>query len=175
LTDVNVVNTDITQLRADALVTAINPLGSWRGGLDRAIRSVSGGMFHDQAEAAMPLTDGQVVYAPESEPHKGKFAAVLFVVDGLEKPLYEIVTIALNDAAERRLQIVSIPVIRTGFMVGRFEQKSQALGELARAINDFVKKGPAVGVINVVVYGSEADRMTLFRACATRSKLPQHH
>lgn len=176
MTKVNVVDGDITQVRADALITAINPRGSWYGGLDRAIRSVSGGMFHNQAEAAMPLTDGQVVYAPELEPHEGKFAAVLFVVDGLQRPLHEVVTNVLNDADKRRLQVISLPAIRTGFMEGKRETRNRALDDLARAINDFVAKGSAVGVINVVVYGSEADRIALFRACDTRRpRLPQHH
>ena len=59
MTSVNVVDGDITQIKADALITAINSGGMWFGGLDGAIQRSSGSMFHGQAQAAMPLTDGQ--------------------------------------------------------------------------------------------------------------------
>lgn len=168
LTTVNVVDGDITQIKADALITTINSGGMWFGGVDGAIQRSSGSMFHGQAQAAMPLTDGQVMYAPEQGSHNGKFDAVLFVVDDLHKPLHDLVTIALEGAAQHELTSVNIPTIRTGVMAGVVEPRSQALTSLAGAINDFVEKNPnKLDEINIVVYGNESDRMLLRSLCST--------
>ncbi len=171
LTTVNVVDGDITQVRADALITAINSSGMWFGGLDSAIQRSSGPMFHAQAQAAqtvMPLADGRVVYAPQQGPHNGKFDAVLFVVDDLKRPLYHLVTTALEAAVQRELLSVSIPTIRTGVMAGVYEPRTRALEYLACAINDFVKKHPnKLHEINIVVYSNEGDRMFLRSVCNT--------
>lgn len=168
LTNVNVVDGDITQIEADALITAINSGGMWFGGLDGAIQRSSGSMFHAQAQAAMPLTDGQVVYAPEQGSHNGKYGAVLFIVDDLQKPLYDLITIALGAAANHEFMSVNIPTIRTGVMAGAYEPRSQALSDLARAINDFVEKHPnKLDEINIVVYSNESDRMFLRSICST--------
>jgi O-acetyl-ADP-ribose deacetylase (regulator of RNase III) len=168
LTIVNVVDGDITQIKTDAVITAINPTGMWFGGLDAAIQRSSGYMFHGQAQAAMPLSDGQVVYAPDQHLHNGKFGAVLFVVDGLEQPLYDLVTLALEAAVKHELLSVNIPSIRTGVMAGVYEPRTQALSDLARAVGDFVRKHPGkLDEINIVVYNSEGDRMFLRSACSS--------
>jgi O-acetyl-ADP-ribose deacetylase (regulator of RNase III) len=167
LTTVNVVDGDITQIQADALITAINSSGMWFGGVDGAIQRSSGFMFHSQAQTAMPLSDGQVVYAPERGSHNGKFDAVLFIVDELQKPLYDLVTLALEAAVNHELMSVNIPTIRTGVMAGVHEPRSQALSDLARAINDFVEKNHKLDDINIVVYSNEGDRMFLRSTCDT--------
>ena len=162
------VDGDITQIEADAMITAINSGGMWFGGLDGAIQRSSGSMFHGQAQAAMPLTDGQVVYAPEQGSHNGRFNAVLFVVDDLRKPLYDLVTIALEGAMRRELTSVNIPTLRTGVMAGVVEPRNEALISLANAINDFVEKNPGkLDEINIVVYSNEGDRMLLRTLCDT--------
>lgn len=168
LTTVNVVDGDITQIKADALITAINPSGMWFGGLDGAIQRSSGYMFHAQAQAVMPLIDGRIVYAPAQGSHNGKFDAVLFIVDDLQKPLYDLVTLALEAAAQHELTSVSIPTIRTGVMAGAYEPRSKALTDLAGAINDFTLKHPnKLDEINIVVYSNEGDRMLLRSVCDT--------
>lgn len=162
------VDGDITQIKADAMITAINSSGMWFGGLDGAIQRSSGSMFHGQAQAAMPLTDGQVVYAPEQGPHDGLFDAVLFVVDDLSRPLYDLATIALEGAVRRELTSINIPALRTGVMAGVVEPRREALASLANAINDFVHKNPGkLNEINVVVYSNEGDRMLLRTICDT--------
>lgn len=166
MTSVNVVNNDITQVKADALITAINPSGLWFGGLDSAIQRTSGTQFHAQAQAAMPLKDGQVVFAPALAATNGAFDAVLFVVDELKTPLYELVMVTLEEAVKHELMQVSIPTIRTGVMAGVFEPRQKALSDLGIAVNDFVQKNPGkLDAINIVVYSNEGDRMFLRQLC----------
>lgn len=168
MTTVNVVDGDITQVQTNALITAINSGGMWFGGLDGAIQRSSGSMFHEQAYAAMPLSDGQIVYAPEQRPHNGKFEAVLFVVDDLQLPLYDLITRALEATMNHELMSVNIPTIRTGVMAGVCEPRSHALGYLARAVNDFTAEHPnAIDEINIVAYGNESDGMFLRSVCST--------
>jgi len=168
LTNVNVVDGDITKIKADALITAINSGGLWFGGLDGAIQRSSGFMFHAQAQAAMPLTDGHIVFAPKRGPHNGKFEAVLFIVDDLHEPLYDLITLALEAAVSHKFMSVNIPTIRTGVMAGVYEPRSKALSELARAVNDFIEKNPnKLDDVNIVVYGNKDDRMFLLSVCST--------
>lgn len=168
MTNVSVFSDDITQVKADALITAINSSGLWFGGLDGAIQRSSGTQFHAQAQAAMPLEDGQVVYAPAQGANNGAFEAVLFVVDELQRPLRELVTAALEEAVKHELTTVSIPAIRTGVMAGVFEPRQKALVDLGVAINDFVEKNPdKLVAINVVLYGNEGDRMLMRSLCDT--------
>ncbi|NCU38168.1 hypothetical protein EOL96_03895 [Candidatus Saccharibacteria bacterium] len=167
MTKINVVDGDITQIKTDALITAINSGGLWFGGLDGAIQRSSGSMFHAQAQAAMPLTDGRVVYAPEQSAHNGKFNAVLFIVDDLRRPLYALVTLALEAAVQHGVTSVNIPTIRTGVMAGTYEPRSQALNDLGQAVNDFVKKNPdKLDTVNIVVYSNEGARTLLRSICS---------
>ena len=52
---VQVTSGDITAVPVDAIVTLINSGGLWFGGVDRAISSVAGDLYHRQARAEMPL------------------------------------------------------------------------------------------------------------------------
>jgi O-acetyl-ADP-ribose deacetylase (regulator of RNase III) len=158
MTDISVVGGDITQVPADALVTAINSGGMWFGGIDRAIQRSSGGMFHAQAQAEMPLKDGHIVYAPARGSHDGKFESVLFIIDDLSTPLYDLVGRALDAVNEHQLRRISIPAIRTGVMAGVVESHGEALNALAEAILDFVVANPqSLSEINIVVYDNQAD------------------
>lgn len=160
LTNITVINEDITQIEADAIIVAINSSGRWYGGVDGAIQRSSGNMFHLQAMKAMPLVDGSVIFAPKQRPHQGKFDAALFIVDDLEKPLYDLVTLALEKARHHELMSVSIPAIRTGAKAGKREPRKQALEELARAVDDFTSNHPAAfDTINLAVPSNEGDRM----------------
>ena len=77
---------DITQMSADALVTAINSDGEWFGCIDGAIDRVAGSFYHAQARSAMPLHDLQTIVAKGNRGnHKGKFDTVIFVVDDFDK------------------------------------------------------------------------------------------
>ena len=156
------VNGDITQINADALITAINSGGMWWGGIDDAIRRVSGNMFHKQASEQMPLHDGQVVFAPATLLHNGRFDNVIFVIDELQRGIDQLVRAALDEAEARSLATVSIPTLRTGVMAGKYETHGEALGGLVIAIDEFVRTNPShVKEINVVVYNNNADKNLL--------------
>jgi O-acetyl-ADP-ribose deacetylase (regulator of RNase III) len=162
VTKVNVVDGDITQIKADALITAINSGGMWWGGIDGAIQRVSGNMFHQQAAAQMPLHDGEVVFASANLLHNGRFDNVVFVIDELQRPVNELVQVALKEAEVRSLATVSIPTLRTGVMAGAYESREEALGGLVIAIGEFIRTNPSkVREINVVVYNSSVDKKFL--------------
>lgn len=162
MTKVNVVDGDITQIKTDALITAINSGGLWWGGIDGAIQRVSGNMFHKQASAQMPLHDGQVVFAPATLLHNGRFDNVIFVVDELQRSVDQLVRAALDEAEARSLTTVNIPTLRTGVMAGAYETHGEALGGLVLAIDEFVRTNPShVQQINVVVYNNNADKNLL--------------
>ena len=164
MTKVTVVDGDITQIKSDGLVTAINSGGLWFGGVDSAIQRVSGKMFHKQASEAMPLRDGQVVFAPAKLLHNGRFDSVIFVVDDLEQPVGSLVRAALEEADAQLLATISIPSLRTGVMAGMRETRAEALEGLAIAVSEFVNTKPRhVEQITVVVHENEGDRTLLER------------
>jgi O-acetyl-ADP-ribose deacetylase (regulator of RNase III) len=154
-----VIEGDITQVKADALITAINSGGLWYGGIDGAIQRVSGKMFHNQAANQMPLHDGQVVFAPATLLHNGRFDNVIFVVDELVQPVHRFVRAALDEAESRSLEVISIPTLRTGVMAGNYETREQAVVWLAIAVAEFVRTKPSnVREINIVVYNNTEDK-----------------
>jgi O-acetyl-ADP-ribose deacetylase (regulator of RNase III) len=162
VTKVNVVDGDITQIKVDALITAINAYGRWFGGIDGAIQRVSGNIFHKQVAEQMPLHDGRIVFAPATLLHNGRFDNVIFVIDELKQPVARLVRAALDEADARSLGTVSIPTLRTGVMVGVYETREEALGGLVIAIEEFVRTNPShVQEINVVVYNNNADKNLL--------------
>jgi len=161
MTHVEVLSGDITQVSAEALITAINSEGMWFGGIDGAIRRCAGGVFHSQA-ALNPLSDGETVFAPSERKHGGSFESVLFVVDDLRRPLCDIVAIALQEAERLRLSSVTLPTIRTGVMAGIYEPTVRAaLDEMATAILQFVATSPQMRQISVVVYNDETSMQHL--------------
>ena len=58
-----VVEGDITRIKADAIVTAINSHGLWFGGIDGAIQRAAGNLYHCQAQRAIPLKNLQTFIA----------------------------------------------------------------------------------------------------------------
>ena len=88
---IQVIDGDITQTPADAIMTAINSGGMWFGGVDGAIMRAAGNSYHAQASEAMPLSDLDVVVAKgDRARHQGQFDNVVFVVDDLLSPLDKI-------------------------------------------------------------------------------------
>ena len=157
-----VVDGDITQVTADALLTSINAGGLWNGSVDQAILRSSDGMFHDQALAVMPMRDGQVIIANATAPHKGMFDNVVFVVDELEQPISSLVLAVLEAAEAQEFTSVSIPTFRTGLMVDVRETRVEALRGLVNAIAQFIDEEPRhVQLITVVVYNNEVDQQYL--------------
>ncbi len=154
-----VIEGDITQEPADALITAINSGGNWLGGIDGAIARVAGPLFHQQAAQAAPLKDGQTVLATSAAgQHNGQFRNVLFVVDDLELPLRKLVLIALRAADAAGLRRVTLPAIRTGMAIGRVEANAQvAVQHLCQAVKEFETGHPrsVVSVRFVIRPGSQ--------------------
>lgn len=164
MTHINVIDGDIADVKAQALITAINSSGLWFGGIDGVIMKAAGGMFHGQAQAAMPLHDGDIVYARKTQPHRGSFDDVLFVVDELQVKAYSIVSNALRSAAQRRIKSVSIAPIRTGVMAGVFEPRDVALKQFALAIRDFIDDdASSIDEITTVIYHNREDYEFLLR------------
>jgi len=152
--NVRVKGGNIAALPANGLITAINSDGMWFGGIDGAIQGVAGPMFHMQAERRMPLSDGEVVFAPALDGHAGLFGSVIFVVDDLQQPLQEIVLAGLQEAERQHLATVTLPSLRTGVMCGVYEPTVEAaLDQTVTAIERFREAQPQhVTQLTVVVF-----------------------
>jgi len=138
--NIKVVQGDITQISADALITAINSGGLWFGGIDEAIQKVAGNMYHHQA-AQYTLKNLQTIVARGTKEHSGKFKDVVFVVDDLESPLNKIIYAGLERANNEGYQNILLPAIRMGVMAGTIEKTPQeATEEIALGLKNFLGK-----------------------------------
>lgn len=161
---VEVISGDVSQIEADALITAINSGGMWFGGIDGVIQRCAGPWYHNQA-AAKQLTDGMTVVARGgSTPHRGKFVDVVFIVDDLRHPLKDVVAAGLRAADAAGMYTVTLPTIRMGVMLGKVEKTAQqAVTEIVTAVQEFVQGPPkCVAHIKIVVY-SDDQTERLFR------------
>jgi O-acetyl-ADP-ribose deacetylase (regulator of RNase III) len=146
-----IVNADVTTVIADALIATINPSGWWISGLHEKIRQSSGNLFHAVAEAAMPLQEGQIIYAEALIPHGGMFDSVIFVVDNNNISIYDAITSALETTLEKNISTVSVPT---------FDADIDDLVELAQSISDFLSAKPNIKEI-IVVVSNENDKFVL--------------
>jgi O-acetyl-ADP-ribose deacetylase (regulator of RNase III) len=155
---INLVEGDLAQVKADALITAINSEGDWRGGIDGVIQRAAGNMFHAQAMAALPLTHTQTMVAkkPRGGQHRGQFGDVVFVIDDLEGPLSAVIIAALTAADSAHYRTVSLPAIRTGVMLGRVEKDASAAArEIVTGIEAFMAARPNyLEEMTIVVYNA---------------------
>ena len=137
-----VVQGDITQTPADAIMTAINSAGMWYGGVDGAIQRAAGNQYHQQAMNSMPLRDLQVVVAKGSHTkHRGQFDDVVFVVDDLESSLDKVVYKGLEESHKQSHSKIIVPAIRMGVMAGVVEKTpKEAVQKLGMGIDAFMKK-----------------------------------
>ncbi len=157
---VSVISGDITRTPADVLITAINSGGDWDGYIDDAIKLARGDFFHNKAEQAMPLRDGQTVVARSSSNYgkRNSYRDVLFVVDDLQRSLGEIIYIGLKAASDAGYKSVSLPTIRLGVMLGKVEKsREEALVEMSVGVRSFIKKNPVTSIENItfVVYNDK--------------------
>lgn len=158
---------DLARVPADAMITAVNSEGMWFGGIDGVIQRAAGGQFHSQAQAAMPLADGQTVVARGTgAPNHGAFKNVVFVVDDLNKPLRQVIKAGLEAADGAGFQSVSLPAVRMGVMLGVVEKSSkQAAEEMAAGIKEFMAENPAhLKDITFVVYNDPTTASLLQQA-----------
>ena len=157
---------DITQIRADALMTAINSGGAWFGGIDSAIRRVAGNLYHSQAAKKAPLHDLDTIIAKRGlQRHNGKFKDVVFVVDDLKTPLDLVVNKGLHAANNEYYTDVLIPAVRTGVMLGVYEKTlEETTGHIAAGVYGYsiAEENNHLQNIAFVVYNDQnvADRLT---------------
>jgi O-acetyl-ADP-ribose deacetylase (regulator of RNase III) len=147
--EIDVQEGDITRAKADAMITAINPTGAWRGGVDEAIQRQAGDWFHSQARDALPLRDTQTVLARSrgTTPYKN----VLFVIDELCTPLNKIVEAGLEEAERLQLAHVTLPVIRSGQARGLVEESIyDVLSEIGLGVSNFAAEARFVQVVGIV-------------------------
>jgi len=167
---------DITRVRADALIAAINSGGFWFGGIDRAIERVAGGVFHQQAAALGTLKHMQTIVAKKQSAHEGKFGDVVFVVDDLEGPLSALILIALTEADKAGYKSVSLPAIRTGVMRGVVEKSLvDSAMKILSGIEAFSSghSGP-LEEVTIVIY-NQPDLFDTFNELMTGTYTLAHH
>ena len=178
--EVRVVAGDITMFQqVDAIATLINPEGAWFGGVDFAIRSVAGGLYHEQALSELinnGLSDGQVlVDRGKHSEHNGLFNDVIFVVDDLEKPVGLLVRVALNAAKKYGYNEIAFPAMRTGVMLGAYPGEPDAFSTvlaIATSLREFYDENPGLElIVYFVIYrDTEVERLFLQE---TRKLLPR--
>jgi O-acetyl-ADP-ribose deacetylase (regulator of RNase III) len=155
---IQVVQGDITRIKSDALVTAINSGGMWFGGIDGAIQRVAGDLYHKQAASAMPLKNLQTVVARGGARPDRKigFRDVIFVVDDLESSLQEVVYTGLLATNNQSYKIITIPTIRMGVMLGAVEKTpEEAVARMAEGVHRFLndyKEKTSLEDLSFVVY-----------------------
>lgn len=164
---------DITRKPADALILGINSDGLWAGGVDRAIYASSGNQFHQQARALLGLPDGEVVVAKTLRPHDGAFDHVVFVVDNLQVPLYQILTAGLRAADLAGFGSVTIPALRMGVMRDLGGPPEEKVREMAQAVLDFQREARHVRNIDFVIYGEPVTLEALRAELCLRSGAPR--
>ncbi|MEK7497198.1 MAG: hypothetical protein AAB657_04855 [Patescibacteria group bacterium] len=154
-TNVLVISGDISQIKADALITAINSEGMWYGGIDGVINKVAGNIFHQQAADKMPLKNEDTVVAKSNnQQHYGAFTNVIFVIDDLKSPLHTIIYKGLMAAHTSGFKTVTLPTIRMGVMLGVVEKTMQeAIDEMVEGVKSFLELVPdELEQITFVVY-----------------------
>lgn len=157
---------DITRVPSDGLITALNSEGMWGGGIDRAIASVAGSQYHRLAGILIGKPEGMTLVARGQHPHAGAFRNVVFVVDDVGLPLYDILVAGLKAADEAGLTTVSIPAMRMGVMMDLGGAPEEKIADMARAVRDFQKGAANVKSVNFVIYGDPITAEALQQALA---------
>lgn len=157
---VEVVDGDITQEPADALITAVNSGGMWFGGVDGAIMRVST-QYHDGlADVLRHGRSRDVVTVVKREKHEkyaGKFSTVVFVIDDLDEPLSVIVRRGLTEASTRGFRTVTMPMIRFGVMARVGGTPTEKMTDITQAIHDQMRDTEnRIEHLKIVVYGDVA-------------------
>jgi O-acetyl-ADP-ribose deacetylase (regulator of RNase III) len=153
---INTVLGDISRVKADGLITAINSGHAWFGGIDGVIQRVAGDMFHSQAAAHGSLKQGVTVVAKKKAGTGILFEHVVFVVDDLEAKLREVVKAGLDAASTAGLKTVTLPTIRMGVMLGAVEKsRTEALQEMVEGIRLHQEAGSTIETITFVIYNDQ--------------------
>lgn len=163
--ELSVIDGDIAEVRAQALITAINSGGMWFGGIDGVIMRAAGDQFHAKAADALradPST--KTVVAKKRGWHHGSFVDVIFVIDDLDEPLNVVVRRGLTTASAAGYRIVSMPLIRFGVMRDVGGSPESKLDDIAMALeNQQHDPKNTIEKLSIVVYGDMA-LSTMMRA-----------
>jgi O-acetyl-ADP-ribose deacetylase (regulator of RNase III) len=163
----SIISGSISGVPAAALVTCVDSSTHHPGEIDNVIKRAAGNRFHNQL-AGTPVVHGQTVVAEGDGTHEGAFENVIFVWDTLSGPLAPIVTAGLNAAADKGFKTVSMPVMRTGDMNGRFEKTTaEVVAQMAAGVAAFREEHGNGMEIQVVVYNDEATQELLNEAFAS--------
>lgn len=170
---IHLVEGDITAMEADMMLAPIDSEGAWDGGINRAIRAAYGRGFHEclalEAQVKGDWKDGDVkivpsVFAasevtkvdPNGSPTEFEaitpFWAICFMFDDLQRPVADVIRSGLEaaDGDWHGVDTVTVPLLRTGAMAGRYESPTDAVLGLATGIRDFIDAGPQ-NIRNIVV------------------------
>lgn len=152
---VNVVSGDISKVKSDSMITAINSSGMWFGGIDGVIRRTKGNIFHSSLASKGNLVEGVSYFIPGTSSHDS-FENVIFVIDNLKLRLHEIVLSGLNSAERNQQEKITLPTIRMGVMLGVVEKnEDEAIDEMVEGVEMFKKQTPFfVKEIKFVVYNN---------------------
>lgn len=172
---VRIISGDISRIDADALITAINSKQWWSGNIDRVIMKKAEYHFHQQASEC-DLQDGKAIVAwgSQDETISGSFRNVVFVVDDLKRPLYEIVRTGLEAAADAGFKKVSLPTIRMGTMLGRVEKTTEeAVQEMIKGVEEFfnANANSSLKEVTFVVFADPEIKRALISALKTAAAL----
>ncbi len=156
MTKVSVVNGDISKVKSDSLITAVNSRKMWYGGIDGVIQRSRGMDFHSILANSGELIDGKSVFVAGLA-QSDSFSNVIFVIDDLTLKLHEIVLSGLKTADRNKQEVVTLPAIRMGVMSGIIEKtEDEAIAEMAQGVITFINSCPAyVKEIIFVVYGND--------------------
>ncbi|HAZ07990.1 MAG TPA: hypothetical protein DCZ01_05565 [Elusimicrobia bacterium] len=170
--EVEILDGDISQVKAHGLISAVQLSGFCRGGINAMLERVGGPGFGRQVSAATPLRDGQTLLVRGDSENKGRFENVVFVADDMRRPLRELVSLGLKAADAAGLTQVSLPALRAGWNFGFLEKTyEQVVSETVKGVNSFLAGRPAnVKKISLVVH-SNPRLLDLMRAAAAPADL----
>jgi hypothetical protein len=150
---VKVLSGNITQVKADALITTIRPDGSLIDLIDDELKENTEHVFHDMV-AGMSLRNLEAVTISAPRRHHGEFEHVIFVPHTPQVELHKVVMAGLCEAEVRRINSVVLPVIRNGLEVRPNDARDTVL-----AIATFVESRPSfVGIISIVTNSPRAQQ-----------------
>jgi O-acetyl-ADP-ribose deacetylase (regulator of RNase III) len=175
-TRILVLDGDITMIKADAIITAVNSGGMWFGGIDYAIRRAAGRHFHELLAVKarrMPLRDLDVHAIYGLTKCEDRFSNVIFVVDDLKSPLEKVILAGLSEANAQGFKSVLLPAIRMGVMLGAVEKTpEEAIQEMVKGVEEFLaKQGKETSLeeITFVIYNDPALSQKLRKAFSSLS------
>lgn len=149
---VEVLNGDIRDAKADAVLTTVQRRKLCGGGVNAAITNPC---FAAQLAKAPALADGKTLLARGDG--KGPIENVLFVGDKYEKPLSDIVYDGLKAADAAGLKSIAVPALRTGSVFGAVERTYlEVASEIRRGVERFLSGARAsLERISFVVHKDE--------------------